>query len=62
MYKIEFVQIWKVLRQKIYDMTPKYAEEIKIKSKKFLKVGFIRPVDNTQWMPQIILDLKNNEN
>ena len=59
-HKIELVQNAKAVRQKSYRMNPKYAVVIKIELEKLLEAGFIRPVENTEWVSPISLATKKN--
>lgn len=59
-HKIELVQNSKALRQKSYRINPKYAKIVKIELEKLLEVGFIRPVENTEWVFPLTLAPNKN--
>ena len=59
-HKIELVQNAKGVRQKPYRMNPKYAEVVKVELEKLSEAGFIRPVENTEWVSPITLAPKKN--
>ncbi|KAH9314760.1 hypothetical protein KI387_023387, partial [Taxus chinensis] len=50
----------KPIKQKSRPMKPKVALMVKEEVIKLLQVGFIKPVDYSQWVSNIVLVLKNN--
>ena len=59
-HKIELVVNAKAVRQKPYRINPKYAKMVKVELENLLEAGFIRLVENTEWVSPITLASKKN--
>jgi hypothetical protein len=48
------------IKQKQYIMNPNYALKVRENLDKLLDIGFIYPIETTQWLSLIIIVLKKN--
>ena len=52
------INLWedaKPIVQQRYQMNPNYAKQVKEELEKLLKVGFTIPMDQTEWLPPIVV-------
>ncbi len=56
-HKIELVANAQPIMQKQYRMNPNYAFKVRKYLNKLLDVGFIYPIETTQWLPPLVIVL-----